>query len=117
MTCRSTELQTVETLVKTEKVIGSDDKEYGIQKIACAYNRYTKDTRMYMEVDRMTESIMEVHLNGLGVTSVSIDSFGQLDWRSSSEKALQNVLSCTDNEHFVLLKRGLLQHRADHPMM
>ena len=78
---------------------------YGISSIVSAYNDSTKDTRIYMEMDRTNEQLITDFLISCEAASVRVDSFAG-GWEVGSAIALANVTECGLKNGFTLMKSG-----------
>lgn len=105
ITCRVDSLQAMNDIVKHDKIITANDKEYAIHRLVAAYSSHTKEARVYAEFDRTHEKIVEEHMHNMGAGSVIIDSFPREDWENASEIALNSVLECGSRPGFLLIRQ------------
>ena len=87
---------------------------YDISCIVSAYNDSSKDTRIYMEMDRANEQSIIDFLISCNAASVSLDSFAG-DWELGSAMALANVTECGSRNGFTLMKSGELPKAGLYP--
>ena len=81
----------------------------GYDSISCmvgVYNTTTKDTRVYMETDRIQEKPLRDLFEACGAKTFRCDSFG-LEWEAGSVNALSDVRECSGKEGFELMETGV----------
>ena len=78
---------------------------YSINYIVSAYNASTKDTRVYLESERLPEQALLDFLDSYGAGSVVVDSFGE-NWEIGSKNALISVFSCGNRDGFQMMETG-----------
>ena len=71
-----------------------------------AYNSITKDTRIYMETDRLHEQALLNFMEECCAGSVAVDTFGE-DWETESATALASVRGCSGRDGFKLMETGV----------
>ncbi len=105
VTCRfNTESDWINCINSTQfsKIRGGN---HSISCMVSVYNAATKDSRVYMETDRIQEQPLQDFFKECGAGSFQYDSFG-LDWESASATALSDVRMCARKEGYELMERG-----------
>jgi hypothetical protein len=107
VSCRIVSLSEAERFVKVDCIRSADGRLFSVRKILCAYNSDSRDARMYIEAERVPEQAMVAFMEGFGITSVNVDSFGLDDWRSASASAVASVRECSQRAGYGLLESGV----------
>jgi hypothetical protein len=82
------------------------DGYYSISCMVGVYNATTKDTRIYMETDRLPEHALLNFFEACGAGSIDYDSFGDC-WVTGSVAALSDVRKCAEKEGFKIMETGV----------
>jgi hypothetical protein len=82
------------------------DGYYSISCMVGVYNATTKDTRIYMETDRLPEHALLNFFGACGAKTIDYDAFGE-EWVSGSMTALSEVRKCGGKDGFTLMETGV----------
>ena len=79
---------------------------YSINCMVGAYNITTKDTRVYMETERIQWKPLKGFFESFGAKSFDYDSFG-FEWEAASVTALSDLRKCNGKEGFEYMETGV----------
>ena len=105
VTCRFNTISDWKNCIQSTQISKTRGGYYSINCMVSAYNITTKDTRVYMETDRLPEQTLRYFFEDCQAELVDIRSFG-LDWELQSIQMLHDVQVQGSNPGYILLQRG-----------
>ena len=106
VTCRFDSTDNWKNCMNSTRISKTRGGYYSINCMVGAYNTTTKDTRVYMETDRLQEKPLRIFFESLGARSFWYDSFGS-EWEAGSVIALSDVRKCAGKEGYELMETGV----------
>ena len=81
-------------------------EEYEIHSITSSYDPLTKEANVYVETERMRQSLFISYAESVGATSMTLKIFPHKSWRKDSSEALHAIISRAESLGLPLVKNG-----------
>lgn len=87
---------------------------YEIKCIISAFNPESTEARIFCQVERIKQGVLERAIEAYGARGVMITSFSPVDYATSAAVALQSVLAKCSTPGFQSFRRGVLPSYIQH---
>ncbi len=106
VTCRFDTTSDWKNCMQSSRISMIGGGHYSINCMVSAYSITTKNTMVYMEIDRLQAQPLRNFFESYGARSFRYDSFGS-EWEAASVIALSDVRECAGKEGYESMETGV----------
>jgi hypothetical protein len=114
ISCQLPSRSNFDAIMDSHQITSEHGSVFKINGMIAAYSVQIMEAYFYVEVQRVEKKIVEEHMICMGATSVIVKTFSLDYWEKESSEALQSVISFSQKEKCILVRKGAKLLASEH---